>query len=138
MDQFLVGQQPFSVLGECSLTQLAFRDVEAAEFAGAPRNGSQRFLRAQIPQVELDLGMRPQQLRQLGDGKTVAGVDAQRGSGRRDELADLQVEFRGEAFQLRGEAGIDALLCSEQFFPQRGQGRAAAALEIDQGTAEEL
>ena len=138
VNQFLLRQQPFCILGERPLSQFALRHMEAAEFAGAPRNGSQRFLGAQITQVELDLGMRLKQFRQLGHRETMAGVDAQGGAGLGDQLADLQVELGGQAFQLRGEAGVDALLRPEQFFSQGRQGRASAALKIDQGTAEKL
>ena len=38
VNQFLPGQKPFRVLRECLLTQLAFRDVEAAEIAGTSRH----------------------------------------------------------------------------------------------------
>ena len=52
-------------------------------------------------------------------------------------LSDLEIQLGSEAFQLRGQAGGDALFRPEQLFPEGGEGGAAAPLESDQRTAEE-
>src|SRR5262245_13708702 len=70
LDQFLpVRPRPLGVLRERLLAELAFRDMESAEFTGAACHRRQGFLGAEIAQVELDVRMLAHQLRQLRDRK---------------------------------------------------------------------
>src|SRR6476660_7455374 len=54
--------------------QFAARQVHAGEIAGALRQRNQRILVADIAQIDADAGLAIQQLAQLRDRKTMAGV----------------------------------------------------------------
>src|SRR3954469_14545025 len=139
MNQFLLlRQQPLGILSYRLHAEPALRDMETAEFTRSARHGCQRLLGAEIAKIKLDLGVRPQQFGQFGNRKPVAGVNAQGRASGGNELANLVIEFRGETFELGGQASIDALLSPKQFFSKRRECCPAPAFQRNQGTAKEI
>ncbi len=132
------GIEPVAVLRDGARSALAFGHVEAGYVARPARQRRESIGRAQVLQIERDLAVPPQQLRDLRHRVAVARVQAQGRAALRHHPVDLQVELGGDVFELGQEPGNRTRLGPHQLLAQRGQPRTASLLQLHQGTAKEL
>src|SRR5665213_1751430 len=96
------------------------------------------MLVADIAQIDADAGFAVEQLTQLRDRKTVAGVNPDHTGTLMQERLDLGGEFLRQIFKLRTEPRLHALAGPDQFFAEGRQGRALAATGFHQRNTEEI
>ena len=109
---------------------------QARQVARALRQRDQRILVADVAQIDPDAGLAVEEFAQFGNGKAMAGMDADDRRTLLQERLDLAGKLLREVFELRAEPGLHALAGPYQPLAEGGQPRALAALGFYQRRAE--